>query len=238
MKEDKAESYRALYRVRPLIYHIGDIRLWVPIRQDGIVLWLVYVLVFFVFCYVFPILSWVLPLDPMVVMLIGPILVAYYSVKLDPAGKTVPQFLRDLLQFFGRAKWMIAWQNVRFSEKKVRLRWQVWCKPYTFQVLSRDLQEWRGNRNCLGGVRSLVSMSLPAHVRVVWKGRRERLVISPVKEKKSSSVMFPALVEREKRCNLKWTTFHAMEVHVSLLQEKRQWRFQIPSAKESGGDPL
>lgn len=129
MDEDKAESYRALYRVRPLIYHIGDIRLWVPIRQDGIILWFAYLFIFFVFCYILPVFSWILPLDPALTMLVGPVAAAYYSVKMDPAGKTVPRFLLDIGQFLLRAKWTVRWEAIRHPSGKKKIRFEGRCRP-------------------------------------------------------------------------------------------------------------
>jgi len=215
MEEEKAESYRALYRVRPLIYHIGDIRLWVPIRQDGIILWFVYVFIFFVFCYVIPVLAWLIPLDPLVVMLAGPIAAAYYSAKLDPAGKSVPGFLFDVLKFLLRPKWLIGWREVRFCERKGRLRLEGWCRPYTLQSCADGLEEWIGGRTPFQGrVKRMVYAKLPGGVRVKWKGKRGRLSVIPV-ETGRLNFRSRAPASWEKSRNQHWTTKDAVEVHVT-----------------------
>lgn len=222
MEEEKAESYRALYRVRPLIYHIGDIRLWVPIRQDGIILWFVYVALFFVFCYVFPVLAWVIPVDRIIVMLVGPILAAYYSVKLDPAGKTVPRFLLDGLLFLVRPKWMIGWREVRFSGKKVRIHFEGWCRPYSVHACAGGMMEWRGGRAQMhGNVKNLSFLRVPSRVRVKWKESRGRLEFIPIKTNKSLPAAWPKPFIKTQ--NLNWTTNEAVDVQIAA---SGQWEMK------------
>ncbi|MBW4081286.1 TcpE family conjugal transfer membrane protein [Paenibacillus sp. S150] len=228
MEEEKTESYRALYRVRPLIYHIGDIRLWMPIRQDAVVLWLVYIVVFFVFCYVFPILSWVLPFDRIITMVAGPIAAAYYTVKLDPAGKTVPRYLRDVLHFLVRPKWMVRWQSIRQPGGKRRLRAESWCRPYDRIPLKNDGEEWYGRSGFLQGrVEGLRSMVLPANSRVMWHGRSKCLQIVSSKKPPRHALSPPAVLEYSTRGRLRWTTAEAVQVQRENGFENREiWKVE------------
>ncbi|MCY9668716.1 conjugal transfer protein [Paenibacillus alginolyticus] len=218
MNEEKTESYRALYRVRPLIYHIGDIRLWMPIRQDGVVLWFVYVGVFFIFCYLFPLLSWVLPFDRTITMVVGPIAAAYYTVKLDPAGKSVPRYLRDILHFLVRPKWFVRWQVIRQPGERRKIQFVGRCRPYERFSLKNGIEEWRGGNVRLGGtVEGLQTLLLPANMQVRWRARTTLLTVTPFKRKSKRSVVPPARLEGKARRALAWTT----SVPVQVDREKR-----------------
>ncbi|MFC0213824.1 TcpE family conjugal transfer membrane protein [Paenibacillus chartarius] len=224
MDEEKTESYRALYRVRPLIYHIGDIRLWMPIRQDGVVLWFVYIGVFFVFCYVFPVLAWLLPLDRTITMVVGPIAAAYYTVKLDPAGKTVPRYLRDILHFLVRPKWFVRWQANRQPGGKRKLRFVGRYRPYERVTLQSGGELWRGGSGSLSGtVEGLEMLALPANMRVRWRGRSGRLTLTPVKRPSKRAVVPPAVLEGKTQRTLVWMT----AAPVQIQREKKDEHMEI-----------
>lgn len=194
-EQEKAESYRALYRVRPLIYHIGDIRLWMPIRQDGVVMWLVYLFVFFIFCYILPVLT-VLPFDRAITMTVGPVAAAYYTVKLDPAGKTVPRYLRDIVHFLVRPKWVVRWQAVRQPGGTHRVRFIGHCRPYERLPLQQGGEEWCGRKGQLvGTVEGFRVLFLPALVRMRWMVRSGRLSIMPLKRQPKQAVVPPTWLE-------------------------------------------
>jgi hypothetical protein len=226
-EQEKAESYRALYRVRPLIYHIGDIRLWMPIRQDAVVLWLVYIVVFFLLCYVVPVLA-LLPFDRIITMVAGPIAGAYYTVKLDPAGKTVPRYLRDVLHFLVRPKWVVRWQLIRQPGGKRKLRFESWCRPYDRTSLQDGEEEWRGRKGHLQGmVEGLRFLSLPANSRVCWQGRSKRLTILPLKRRPRHAVVLPALLERKTRQALVWATDRPVQIYRENAIENREiWKVE------------
>lgn len=229
MDEDKTESYRALYRVRPLIYNIGDIRLWMPIRQDGIVLWFVYIGVFFFFCYVFPLLSWALPMDCTITMVVGPIAAAYYTVKLDPAGKTVPRYLRDILFFLVRAKWFVCWKAIRQPAGKREIQFVGRCRPYEWVSLPSGGEAWRGGREWLHGtVKGLQMIGLPANMRIRWRGRSGKLIIMPLKRPSKRAIVPPALLEENARRSISWTT----SAPVQMGRENRNDRTEIWKIRE------
>ncbi|NTZ20749.1 hypothetical protein EXW96_25510 [Paenibacillus sp. JMULE4] len=213
MDEDKTESYRALYRVRPLIYHIGDIRLWMPIRQDGVVLWFVYIGVFFIFCYVFPVLSWLLPIDRTITMVVGPIAAAYYTVKLDPAGKTVPRYVRDILHFLVRPKWFVRWQAIRQPGGKHRIRFVGRCRPYERISLPKGGEAWSGSSGQLHGtVEGLQTLCLPANVRIRWRGRSGKLHVTPLIRPSKRAVVPPVVLEGKSRRSMSWMTSAPVQV--------------------------
>ncbi|MCD1261282.1 hypothetical protein B5M42_020995 [Paenibacillus athensensis] len=225
MEQDKTESYRALYRVRPLIYHVGDIRLWIPIRQDGIVLWFVYLFLFFVFCYVFPVLAWIIPLDRVVTMLIGPIAAAYYTVKLDPAGKTVPRYLQDIVHFLLRPKWVVRWQAIRYPVGKRRVAFIGLCKPYNVLQQPKGVEEWRGSAGLLRGkVRGLQSLVLPASVRVRWQSRSGKLTVQALKGQHRNAVISPASLQAKRK--LTWITSQPVQVdiHRDSASNREIWK--------------
>ncbi|THF74367.1 TcpE family conjugal transfer membrane protein [Cohnella fermenti] len=216
---EKVESYRALYRVRPLIYHIGDIRLWMPIRQDAVVLWLVYIVVFFVFCYVFPVLAWVLPFDRVITMIAGPIAAAYYTVKLDPAGKTVPRYLQDVLQFIVRPKWIVRWQRIRQPRGRSAICFAGYCRPYERIALKDGEEEWRGGKREISGtVQRLTSLQLPRHLRFFWQGRTGRLTLTPLKRAARKTLQPPMLLEGRSRRTL----LGAITEPVRIEREQRE----------------
>lgn len=218
-EHEKVESYRALYRVRPLIYHVGDIRLWMPIRQDGVVMWLVYIVVFFVFCYVFPVLTWVLPFDRAIIMALGPIAAAYYTVKLDPAGKTVPRYLRDILHFLIRPKWFVRWQAARQPGGTSRIRMVGHCRPYERKAPKNGLEEWRGaSGRLLGTVKEMHMLVLPPKVRIRWRSRSGKLSIAPLKQSARRAIAPPALLEGTERKTMIWTTASPLQ----MVREKRE----------------
>ncbi len=229
---EKVESYRALYRVRPLIYHIGDIRLWMPIRQDAVVLWLVYIVVFFVFCYVFPILAWVLPFDRMITMIAGPIAAAYYTVKLDPAGKTVPRYLRDVLQFIVRPKWIVRWHRVRQPGGRSTIRFDGYCYPYERIALKNGEEEWRGGkREIRGTVKKMTSLHLPQHLRFYWRGRPEQLMLLPIKRMPRKTLRPPTLLEGQSRRTLSGV----VERPVRIEREQRENTQEIWKVSSTDG---
>lgn len=218
MDEEKAESYRALYRVRPLIYHIGEIRLWMPIRQDGVVLWFVYIGVFFIFCYVFPLLAWLLPFDRAFTMVVGPIAAAYYTVKLDPAGKTVPRFLRDILHFLLRPKWYVRWNMMRQPGGMHRIRFASRCRPYDRSLLPEGGEEWIGSTGWIQGtVEGLQALHLPGNMRVRWRGQSGKLVLSKMKQSIKRAVIPPAVLEGKTRRARVWMS----SVPVQAEREKK-----------------
>ncbi|MBB6732776.1 TcpE family conjugal transfer membrane protein [Cohnella zeiphila] len=203
---EKVESYRALYRVRPLIYHIGDIRLWMPIRQDGIIMWLVYVFIFFVFCYIIPVLAWVLPFDRTITIVIGPIVAAYYTVKLDPAGKTVPRYLRDILHFLVRPKWYVRWQAIRQTGARRKIHFSGSCRPYVRLTAPNGEEQWFGGKGLIGGkVKGLRSLGLPDKVRVQWHGTSGRLLIVPVARRSKRAILPGAQWESRSGRTQIWT---------------------------------
>ncbi len=213
MEQEKAESYRALYRVRPLIYHIGDIRLWMPIRQDGVVLWLVYIMVFFVLCYIIPILSWLLPFDRLFTMAVGPIAAAFYTVKLDPAGKTVPGYLRDMLYFLVRPKWFVRWQAIRQLGGKGKVKWESRCRSYDRISSQGESEIWQGRMAAVQGhVDGLQSLVLPARSQVKWHGRTKRLSIAVSKHRSEKDLVLPTRFVGKGRGKRVWATAKPVQV--------------------------
>lgn len=226
MEDEKTESYRALYRVRPLIYHIGDIRLWMPIRQDGVVLWFVYIGVFFILCYVFPLFSWVLPFDRTITMVAGPIAAAYYTVKLDPAGKTVPRYLRDILYFLVRPKWFVRWQAIRQPGGMQKITFISRCRPYERISLQNGGEEWYGGSGWLHGtVEGLHMLVLPKNVQIHWRGRTRKLTITPFKGSSKRAVVPPILLEGKARRTLAWMTSVPVHAEREIETENREiWK--------------
>jgi len=225
-EQEKTESYRALYRVRPLIYHIGDIRLWMPIRQDGVVLWFVYIGVFFIFCYVLPVLSWVLPLDRTITMIVGPIAAAYFTVKLDPAGKTITRYLGDIVHFLVRPKWFVRWQAIRQPGGREKITFVGRCRPYERIWLYSGAEEWHGSSGWLHGtVEGLQTLFLPAHVRIRWRGRSQKLTVIPLKSPSKRTIIPPALIEENARGNMTWMASEPVQVERACTDRKRmKWK--------------
>jgi len=235
--EDKTESYRALYRVRPLIYHIGDIRLWMPIRQDGVVLWFMYIGVFFIFSYVFPVLSWALPFDRAITMVVGPIAAAYYTVKLDPAGKTAPRYLRDILHFLVRPKWFVRWKAIRQPGGKRKIRFVGRCRPY--ERISLPVgggEEWRGSNGRLyGTVEGLQKLCLPANVRIRWRGRSGKLLVIPLKRQAKRAVVPPVVLEVTSRRSMSFMTSAPVQVDREIRDDAMEmWKVNIRRDTRSG----
>lgn len=243
MNDEKTESYRALYRVRPLMYHVGDIRLWVPIRQDGIVLWFVYLFLFFVLCYLFPILSWVIPLERTVIMVIGPIAAAYYTVKLDPAGKSVPKYLLDMVHFLVRPKWFVRWQAIRHPGGKGKIHFIGICRPYDIFSRKGGGEEWCGGLGVLHGkIESLQSLLLPKSVRVC--SRLGSLAIEPAKGKLRNAVTAPSSLQHQRKKTLTFVTTENVDISIysEIETGKESWKVEqntaYPLMHKRGGENL
>lgn len=123
-------SYRSLFRVKTVLYQIGDVRLWMPIDQDLILLWLQTFLLFTVFYYVVPILAWISPLGPALTLGIGPAALAYALHKLDPAGKSTSAYLRDILLFILRKKHIRRFERISLPRLRRRLKWSITARRY------------------------------------------------------------------------------------------------------------
>ena len=105
-------SYRALYRQRPVIYHVGDIRLPFPVSLDMILLFFGYAALLLSLYAMVPPLK-MLPVAPVEVILGGAALGAYLSVKLEPAGKTATMFLWGLASYAFRPRLTVAGRPIR-----------------------------------------------------------------------------------------------------------------------------
>ena len=123
-------AYRSLFKVNTVLYQIGDIRLWMPIDQDLILLWLQIFLVFVVFYSVIPILAWVSPFGPAITLGVGPAALAYIAHKLDPAGKSTSAYLRDIVRFLVRKKHIRRFERISLPRAHRTLRWSLSARRY------------------------------------------------------------------------------------------------------------
>ncbi|KYP79870.1 TcpE family conjugal transfer membrane protein [Ferroacidibacillus organovorans] len=123
-------AYRSLFKMKTVLYQIGDVRLWMPIDQDLILLWLQVFLLFLAFYYVIPILAWISPVGPALTLSVGPAALAYTLHKLDPAGKSTSAYLRDILRFLVRKKHIRRFETVSLPRPRRSLKWSMFARRY------------------------------------------------------------------------------------------------------------
>lgn len=123
--ETRYAAYRSLFRVKTVLYQIGDIRLWMPIDRDLILLWVQTFVLFLVLYYVIPILAWISPLGPALTLSIGPAGLAYLLHKLDPAGKSTSTFLRDILRYVLGKKYVRRFERISPPRLKRTIHWTI-----------------------------------------------------------------------------------------------------------------
>ncbi|MFC4767169.1 TcpE family conjugal transfer membrane protein [Effusibacillus consociatus] len=230
---ETAASYRALYRIRPVIYQIGDMKLWMPIQRDGIVLWFFYLAVFFFFYFVFPLFRWLLPFDPLLGMTVGPIACAYWSIKLDPAGKTVPAFLWDLVCYTIRPKWFLNWEHRAFRPVRGRCRWTGRWRNVYRQVLSGtggEQVEMSDARMYTGQVKGLHTLSMGEPTLVTWQEKQGRLTIQAGKRGRKELTMGVHQIPLMQK-PVRFSTYGSARITVQGPAERKQWDVVV-----KGGD--
>lgn len=123
--ETRYAAYRSLFRVKTVLYQIGDIRLWMPIDRDLILLWVQTFTLFLVFYYVIPVLAWVSPFGPAITLSVGPAGLAYLLHKLDPAGKSTSMYLRDILRYLVGKKYVRRFERISPPRPKRTVHWVI-----------------------------------------------------------------------------------------------------------------
>lgn len=128
--ETRYTAYRSLFRVKTVLYQIGDIRLWMPIDRDLILLWLQAFLLFWVFYHVIPILAWFSPFGPALTLSLGPAGLAYILHKLDPAGKSTSAYLRDILRYLLNKKYFRRFERISPPHTRRMVHWPLTVRRY------------------------------------------------------------------------------------------------------------
>ncbi|MHB1954412.1 TcpE family conjugal transfer membrane protein [Alicyclobacillus sp. ALC3] len=123
--ETRYAAYRSLFRVKTVLYQIGDIRLWMPIDRDLILLWVQTFAFFLLFYYVIPVLAWVSPFGPALSLSVGPAGLAYLLHKLDPAGKSTSMYLRDILRYLISKKYVRRFERISPPRSKRTVNWSI-----------------------------------------------------------------------------------------------------------------
>lgn len=179
-------TYRSLFKVKTVLYQIGDVRLWMPIDQDLILLWLQMFLVFVVFYYVIPILKWISPFGPALTLSVGPAAFAYIAHKLDPAGKSTSAYLRGILLFLVRKKHIRRFERIALPRTRRTLHWSMFARRYHTVDLSDGLHIRFFLAESLGGQLEPGSiLRVYPKARLHWHRRTHHFSLTPLPDKRT-----------------------------------------------------
>lgn len=119
-------SYKSLYRVKPVLFNVGDIRLPFPVSVE---MALIFGVIFaFYYILVVKILGPVLEsigLVPWILSLGLAVLSTWLTTRFDAAGKFIPKYLFDAATFLVRRKTFSLVGAVRVPRKKHKCIWKV-----------------------------------------------------------------------------------------------------------------
>lgn len=197
-------AYRSLFKVKTVLYQIGDVRLWMPIDQDLIVLWLQIFLVFVLLYYVIPILKWISPFGPALTLSVGPTALAYTLHKLDPAGKSTSAYLRDVLRFLLRKKHSRRFERISPPRARRNIHWSLKARRYhTLRLVDgRDIRFFL-TEPLEGTVEPGSALRVYPKAKLRWHKRSHRFSLSPVSEKKALGI--EDVRTRQRRRFWEWT---------------------------------
>lgn len=119
-------SYKSLYRVKPVLYFLGDIKLPFPVNLEMVLIfaifWAIYHLVLSVFLGE---LIRSVGLVPGIMSFGLAALSSWVSTTFDAAGKFIPKYLFDAAAFYVRPKTNTLAGPLRVSPKKQKCDWKV-----------------------------------------------------------------------------------------------------------------
>ncbi|WP_179123019.1 TcpE family conjugal transfer membrane protein [Ferroacidibacillus organovorans] len=177
-------AYRSLFNVKTVLYQIGDVRLWMPIDQDLILLWLQIFLVFVLFYYVIPILKWISPFRPALTLSVGPAGLAYTLHKLDPAGKSTSAYLLDVLRFFLRKKHTRRFEPISPPRTRRKIHWSLKARRYhTLHLEDRRDIRFFLTEPLEGTVEPGTLLRVYPKAKLRWQKRSHRFSLAPIPEK-------------------------------------------------------
>jgi len=178
-------AYRSLFKVKTVLYQIGDVRLWMPIDQDLILLWLQIFLVFIVFYYVIPILKWISPFGPALTLSVGPAALAYTLHKLDPAGKSTSAYLRGILLFLVRKKHIRRFERMALPRARRVLCWSLSARRYhTVDLADRCRIRFFLAEPLDGQLEPGATLRVYPKARLRWHKRTHRFSLTPLPDKR------------------------------------------------------
>lgn len=182
-------AYRSLFKVKTVLYQIGDVRLWTPIDQDLILLWLQILLVFGLFYYVIPLLKWISPFPPALTLSVGPAALAYMLHKLDPAGKSTSAYLRDILRFLLRKKLIRRFESISPPRTLRQIHWSLKARRYhTLRLADGRVIRFFLTEPLEGTLEPGSVLRVYSKAKLRWHKRSHRFSLSPISEKKALGI--------------------------------------------------
>lgn len=174
-------AYPSLFKVKTVLYQIGDVRLWMPIDQDLILLWLQLFVLFVVFYVVIPILPWISPFGPALTLSVGPAALAYTLHKLDPAGKSTSAYLRGVLSFLVRKKHIRRFERMALPRARRTLRWSLSARRYhTVDLADGCLIRFFLTESLSGYLKPGSTLRVYPKARLRWHNRTHRFSLTPL----------------------------------------------------------
>ena len=182
-------AYRSLFKVKTVLYQIGDVRLWMPIDQDLILLWLQIFLVFVLLYYVIPILKWISPFGPALTLSVGPAALAYTLHKLDPAGKSTSAYLRDILRFLLRKKLIRRFESISPPRTRRKIHWSLKARRYhTLRLADGRVIRFFLTEPLEGTLEPGSVLRVYPKAKLRWNKRSHRFSLAPIPEKKALGI--------------------------------------------------
>lgn len=179
-------AYRSLFKVKTVLYQIGDVRLWMPIDQDLILLWLQIFLVFVLFYYVIPILKWISPFGPALTLSVGPAALAYIAHKLDPAGKSSSAYLRGILRFLVRKKYIRRFERMALPRARRTLHWSLSARRYhTVDLADGCRIRFFLTESLDGQLQPGSTLRVYPKARLRWYRRTHHFILTPLPDKRA-----------------------------------------------------
>ncbi|MFD1674791.1 TcpE family conjugal transfer membrane protein [Alicyclobacillus fodiniaquatilis] len=196
-------AYRSLFKMKTVLYQIGDIRLWMPIDQDLILLWLQVFLLFLLFYYVIPLLRWISPVGPALTLSVGPAALAYTLHKLDPAGKSTSAYLRDILRFLIRKKTVRRFEYVSLPRARRTIKWSLSGRRYqTVDLPDGQRLRFFYAEAIAGRLQPGTTLRVYPKARLRWHTHSQRFTLTPLTDKQA--LRYQEVRTRRKRSTWEW----------------------------------
>lgn len=119
-------SYKSLYRVKPVLFYAGDIKLPFPINLEVTFIFGCIMAVYYLICVkVLGSLLISLGLVPWMLALGLAFLSTWLTTQFDAAGKFIPRYLFDAVAYLARRKTYTLCGKVIIKKRKQKCKWNL-----------------------------------------------------------------------------------------------------------------
>lgn len=125
-KERTYSSYKSLYRVKPVLFYAGDIKLPFPINLEMALIFVFIMAFYYVICVkIFGPVLVSLGLVPWILALGLAVLSTWLTTRFDAAGKFIPRYIWDAVTYYLRRKTYTFYGKVIIRNKKHKCNWRL-----------------------------------------------------------------------------------------------------------------